>query len=46
MTYNDVIKQLESIGIAIDYSTIEVKDLNSVCEDVKAFEQQLREDSK
>lgn len=46
MTYNEVIKQLESIGIAIDYSKIEVSDLNSVCEDAKAFEAKLREDSK
>lgn len=43
MTYNDVIKRLESIGIAIDYSKIEVEDLNGVCEDVKAFEEQLKE---
>ena len=38
MTYNDIIKKLESIGIEIDYSVIEVSDLNSVCEDAEAFE--------
>ena len=43
MTYNDVIKKLESIGIAIDYSKIEVSDLNAICEDVAAFETQLRD---
>lgn len=43
MTYNDVIKRLESIGIVIDYSTIKVNDLNAECEDVKAFEESLKE---
>lgn len=46
MSYNDVIKQLESIGIEIDYTLIEVKDLNSECEDVQAFEALLRHASK
>jgi len=46
MTYNDVIKKLESIGIAIDYSAIEVSDLNSECADPVAFEKQLKEDNK
>jgi hypothetical protein len=46
MTYNDVIKKLESIGIAIDYSTISVNDLNSECDDIEAFEAQLRKDKK
>lgn len=42
MTYNGVIKNLESIGIEIDYSTINVENLDSECEDVEAFEKQLR----
>lgn len=42
MTYNDVIQKLESIGIEIDYSAIDVGDLNAPCEDVKAFEENLR----
>lgn len=46
MSYNDIIKQLESIGIEIDYTVIEVKDLNSQCDDVKAFETLLRNASK
>lgn len=46
MTYNDVIKKLESIGVSIDYSTIQVSDLNAECPDVTAFEAQLREDNK
>ena len=46
MSYNDIIKQLESIGIEIDYSVIEVTDLNGECDDVKAFEALLRNASK
>jgi len=42
MTYNDVIKKLESIGIEIDYSTIQVNDLNSICSDVNAFENRIK----
>ena len=41
MTYNDIIKKLESIGIEIDYSVIEVSDLNSLCNDTNAFEKLL-----
>jgi hypothetical protein len=44
MTYNEVIKKLESIGIAINYDAIEVEDLNSECEDQAAFEESIRED--
>ena len=33
MTYNEVIKKLESIGIEIDYSTIRLDDLNARCQD-------------
>ncbi len=39
MTYNDIIKELESIGIEIDYTQINVDDLNSRCQDSSAFEQ-------
>jgi len=46
MTYNDIIKKLESIGITIDYTVIEVSDLNSQCDDVNAFEALLRKASK
>ncbi len=41
MTYNDIIKKLESVGIEIDYSVIEVSDLNSLCNDANAFEKLL-----
>ena len=44
MTYNEVIKKLESIGVAIDYSTVPAIDLNSECPDVVAFEEQIKED--
>ena len=46
MTYNDVIKKLESIGIAINYSTIHVDNLNSECDDVIAFEKLLKKNTK
>lgn len=42
MTYNDVIKELESVGIEIKYELIEVEDLNGECPDPKAFECQIR----
>lgn len=41
MSYNDIIKELESIGLAIDYFAIDIADLNSECEDVNAFKEQL-----
>lgn len=43
MSYNDIIKELESIGIEIDYSTIDVNDLNAVCQDADAFREQLKQ---
>lgn len=43
MTYNEVIKKLESIGVAIDYEKINVEDLNAECEDPKAFEDLIKE---
>lgn len=42
MTYNEVIKQLESIGIEIDYSVIQESDLNAFCNDVNEFENRIR----
>ncbi len=33
MSYNDIIKKLESIGIEIDYLQINVEDLNGPCND-------------
>ena len=42
MTYNEVIKRLESIGIEINYEAIEVADLNGECEDVEAFEELIK----
>ncbi len=42
MTYNDVIKELESIGIEIDYEAIDVPDLNAPCDDPKAFEEKIK----
>ncbi len=41
MTYNDVIKELESVGLEIDYTAISVDDLNAECEDVDAFKEEL-----
>jgi len=46
MTYNDVIKRLESIGIEIDYNEIQVSDLNKQCDDTEEFEQTLRKNKK
>jgi len=46
MTYNDVIKKLESIGISINYSAIQVDDLNSECDDIIAFKKRLKENTK
>lgn len=42
MTYNDIIKKLESIGIEIDYTRIELSDLNALCNDTNGFEQSIR----
>lgn len=42
MTYNDVIKELESIGIEIDYEIIDVADLNAEVDNPKAFEEHIR----
>ncbi len=43
MTYNEVIKELESIGLEIDYASIDVEDLNAECEDVEAFKAKIKE---
>lgn len=42
MTYNEVIKKLESIGIEINYSNINESDLNAPCQDVNEFENRIR----
>lgn len=42
MSYNDVIKKLEAIGIEIDYTNINEKDLNALCQDVSAFEKRIK----
>lgn len=41
MSYNDVIKELESIGLEINYSNIDVEDLNALCTDEEAFKEAL-----
>lgn len=41
MSYNDVIKELESIGLEIDYSVIDVEDLNAKCDNEEAFKDLL-----
>lgn len=41
MSYNEVIKEMESIGLEIDYTTIDVQDLNEKCTDEESFRIQL-----
>lgn len=43
MTYNDVIKKLESIGVEIDYTVIQVSDVNALCKDTNGFESKIRQ---
>lgn len=43
MSYNEIIKELESIGLEIDYNQIDVEDLNAICPDVDGFKEQLRQ---
>jgi hypothetical protein len=42
MTYNEVIKKLELLGIEIDYSVIDIADLNAECLDVSGFESKIK----
>lgn len=42
MTYNDIIKKLESVGIEIDYTVINEKNLNAICQDVNEFESRIK----
>lgn len=44
MTYKEVIKKLESIGLEIDYDFIdkEVKDLEQQCDNPSDFEAKIR----
>ena len=48
MTYKEVIKKLESIGLEIDYDVIdkEVDDLSQECKDPKSFEEKIRAQQK
>jgi|GEM_PF-1057804 hypothetical protein len=48
MTYKEVIKKLESIGLEIDYDFIdkEVKDLEKECENPVEFESKIRAQQK
>jgi hypothetical protein len=48
MTYKEVIKKLESIGLEIDYDFIdkEVKDLEQECENPVEFESKIRAQQK
>ena len=41
MSYKDVIKELESIGLEINYEAIDVEDLNEKCPDEESFRSQL-----
>ncbi len=42
MTYKEVIKRMESIGLAIDYSKIDVEDLEKECTNPEAFEEKIK----